>query len=248
MTVSKLFAKLEDVFPRSLSCEWDNDGLMCCPDPEAEVRKALFTLDVTAQVVDYAVKGGFDLIISHHPMIFRPLKGITDSKHVKLIRNGIAVMSFHTRLDAKEGGVNDVLASLLDLRDTARFTHEGIGVVGTLPTRMAPADFSVFVKETLRCPKLEVILTDRPCHRIAVVGGDGKDFLTDAAEAGADTYLTGSMSYNSMTDGEILGMNLLAAGHYETENPVLPYLAKTVLAVTGDILYEIFPCNRIQVL
>lgn len=248
MTVTELFSKLEERIPRALSCEWDNDGLMCCPDPQAEVKKVLFTLDVTEQAVDYAVAGGFDLIVSHHPMIFRPLKGITDPKYVKLIRNGITVMSFHTRLDAKEGGVNDVLASLFDLRDTVRLNGEGIGVVGTLPQAMPPADFAALVKETLCCPKLEVILTGRPCHRIAVVGGDGKDFLGDAALAGADTYLTGSMSYNSMTDGEALGMNLLAAGHYETEQPVLTALAADIQAIAGGVAYEIFPCNRIAVL
>ena len=248
MTVATLFQKLEERIPCSLSCEWDNDGLMCCPDPETNVNKVLFTLDVTEQAVDYAVAGGFDLIVSHHPMIFRPLTGITDPKYIKLIRNGIAVMSFHTRLDAKEGGVNDVLAGLLDLRDTVRFNGEGIGVVGTLPQAMAPSDFAALVKTVLRCPKLEVILTDRPCHRIAVVGGDGKDFLGDAALAGADTYLTGSMSYNSMTDGEALGMNLLTAGHYETEQPVLTALAADVQTITGGVAYEIFPCNRITVL
>lgn len=248
MTVATLFQKLEERIPRALSCEWDNDGLMCCPDPETNVNKVLFTLDVTDQAVDYAVAGGFDLIISHHPMIFRPLKGITDLKYVKLIRNGISVMSFHTRLDATEGGVNDVLASLLGLRDTERFIHEGIGVVGTLSAPMASADFAAFVKETLHCPRLEVILTDRPCQRIAVVGGDGKDFIGNAAAAGADTYLTGSMSYNSMTDGEALGMNLLAAGHYETEQPVLTALAAEVEAITGGVAYEIFACNRIAVL
>ncbi len=248
MTVATLYQKLEERIPRSLSCEWDNDGLMCCPDPQAEVKKVLFTLDVTEQAVDYAVAGGFDLIVSHHPMIFRPLKGITDPKYIRLIRNGVTVMSFHTRLDAKAGGVNDVLASLLGLRDTERFTHEGIGVVGTLPAPMASADFAAFLKETLHCPKLEVILTDRPCCCVAVVGGDGKDFLRDAALAGADTYLTGSMSYNSMTDGEALGMNLLAAGHYETEQPVLTALAADVEAITGGVAYEIFACNRIAVL
>ena len=247
MTVASLYERLEARFPRALSCEWDNDGLMCCPDSQAEVNKVLFTLDVTARAVDYAVAEGFDLIISHHPMIFRPLKDVTDPRLIRLIQNGIAVMSFHTRLDAQEGGVNDVLASLLDLRDTVRFSGEGIGVVGTLPGTMAPADFAALVKEILRCPKLEVILADRPCHRVAVVGGDGKDFLADADLAGADTYLTGSMSYNSMTDGEALGMSLLAAGHYETEQPVLSYLEKMVQTITGGVTTEIFACNRITV-
>jgi len=248
MTVAKLYERLEELLPRSLSCEWDNDGLMCCPDPDAEVKRVLFTLDVTAQAVDYAVAGGFDLILSHHPMIFRPLTGITDPRFIKLIQNGVSVMSFHTRLDAKEGGVNHVLAELLGLEDVVRLGEGGVGVVGNLPRAMKPDAFAALVKRALKSPKLEVVLTDRPCQRVAVVGGDGKDFLGDAAAIGADTYLTGSLSYNSMTDGEAFGMTLIAAGHYETENPVLPRLVEWVNEITGGVAYEIFACNRICVL
>ncbi len=248
MTVSELYQKLEERIPRSLSCEWDNDGLMLCPDGNAEVKKVLFTLDVTEKAVERAIEGGFDLIVSHHPMIFRPIKGITDPKLIKLIQNGISVMSFHTRLDAVEGGVNDALAAIFGLTDTARFTEEGIGVIGTLPTPLSSEDLVTLTKETLGSPKIEAILQGRPCRRLAVVGGDGKDFIEAAAEAGADAYLTGSMSYNSMTDGEALGMTLVAAGHYETENPVLPRLAEWVNEITGGAAYEIFSCNRIRVL
>ena len=248
MTVSELYQKLEERMPRSLSCEWDNDGRMLCPNGNAEVKKVLFTLDVTEEAAEKAVEGGFDLIISHHPMIFRPLKGITDPKYVKLIQNGISVMSFHTRLDAVDGGVNDVLASLLGLTDTVRFTEEGIGVIGTLPETFAAADLVSLVKTALGSPKIEAILSDRPCRRMAVVGGDGKDFIEAAVKAGADVYLTGSMSYNSMTDGEAFGMTLIAAGHYETENPVLPRLVEWVNEITGGVAYEIFACNRICVL
>ncbi len=248
MTVSELYQRLEERMPRALSCEWDNDGLMLCPDGNAEVKKVLFTLDVTEEAATYATLGGFDLIVSHHPMIFRPLKGITAPKYVKLIRKGVSVMSFHTRLDAAEGGVNDVLASLFGLTDTERFTEEGIGVIGTLPEAYASADLASLVKNTLGSPKIEAILSTGPCRRLAIVGGDGKDFIEAAAEAGADAYLTGSMSYNSMIDGEALGITLLAAGHYETETPVLSRLAQWVSEITGGVETEFFSCNSIQIL
>jgi dinuclear metal center YbgI/SA1388 family protein len=248
MTVFELYQKLEERMPRSLSCAWDNDGLMLCPNGDATVKKVLFTLDVTEAAVDHAIAGGFDLIVSHHPMIFRPLKEITDPKYVKLIQKGISVMSFHTRLDAVSGGVNDVLASLFGLADTASFTEEGIGVIGTLPESLSAEALASLVKKTLGSHKIEAILSARPCRRLAVVGGDGKDFIEAAAKAGADAYLTGNMSYNSMTDGEALGITLIAAGHYETENPVLPRLADWVTEITGGVEAEIFACNRIHII
>ena len=139
--------------------------------------------------------------------------------------------------------MNDVLASLFSLKETRRFHEEGIGVIGTLPEPMTPASFADKVKTALGSPKLETILTNRPCRRIAVVGGDGKDFLTAAAEAGADTYLTGSLSYNSMLDAETLGMNLIAAGHFETENPVLSFLAALTDAAVGRPVCDMFDCR-----
>lgn len=248
MTVTELYQKLEEWLSPELSCDWDNDGLMVCPDGEAEVKRVLLTLDVTAAAADHAAERGFDLIVSHHPLIFRPLKTLSDPRLIALVRSRIAVMSFHTRLDAAAGGVNDALAACLGLSDTERFTAEGIGVIGTLPEPLSPEAFAAKAKTVLGSPKLETIFTDRPCRRVAVVGGDGKDFVGEAALAGADTYLTGSMSYNSMTDAEALGMNLIAAGHFETENPVLRPLADRIDALLGRRACELFFSNRIAVL
>ena len=248
MTVAKLYERLEELLPRSLSCEWDNDGLMCCPDPDAEVKRVLFTLDVTAQAVDYAVAGGFDLILSHHPMIFRPLTGITDPRFIKLIQNGVSVMSFHTRLDAKEGGVNHVLAELLGLEDVVRLGEGGVGVVGNLPRAMKPDAFAALVKRALKSPKLEVVLTDRPCQRVAVVGGDGKDFLGDAAAIGADTYLTGELKHNYLADAPELGINLLAGGHFHTENLICQRIREMLLEIDPSLVVDVISSNAVRVL
>ena len=110
MTVRGLFAKLNERIPRSLSYEWDNDGLMCCPDGEREVRRVLVALDATADVCDKAILEGYDVILTHHPFIFKGLRAIDDAsaisaKAIALIKEGVSVMSFHTRLDALEGGV-----------------------------------------------------------------------------------------------------------------------------------------------
>ena len=247
MTVTELYRKLDERFPSSLSCDWDNDGLMVCPDGDAAVKRVLFTLDVTEGAVRYAAENGFGLIVSHHPLIFHPLKTLSDPRLIRLVREGISVMSFHTRLDAADGGVNDALASVLGLTGTERFTPCGIGVIGTLPEPLCPEAFAGKIKSALGAPKLETILTDRPCRRVAAVGGDGKEFLSDAAAAGADTYVTGSLSYNAMTDAESLGMNLITAGHFETEQPVLRPLAAEIDGLLGRPACEIFVCSRITI-
>ena len=114
MNVRELYRALDYRIPRSLSCDWDNDGLMCCPNSNREVGRVLIALDVTSDTVEHAIKGGYDVIISHHPFVFKGLKSLVDDggvseKAISLIQNGISVMSFHTRLDAVEGGVNDKL-------------------------------------------------------------------------------------------------------------------------------------------
>ena len=122
MKVRELYEKLEERIPRTLSCSWDNDGLMCCPDPEAEVRRVLVALDVTAEVAETAIAGRYDAVVSHHPLVFRPLRAVEPGdavakKVIRLLSAGVSVMSFHTRLDAVCGGVNDTLAAALGLSE-----------------------------------------------------------------------------------------------------------------------------------
>ena len=156
MTVGALYAELEQRIPRALSCDWDNDGLMCCPDPTAQVKRVLVALDVTGDTVRTAAEGGYDLIVSHHPMIFRPLRALEPGNHVakraiELARAGISVMSFHTRLDAVAGGVNDTLAGLLGLQDVTPF-GEGIGRVGTLDNALTLCKFAEKVRSVTGAP------------------------------------------------------------------------------------------------
>ena len=118
MTVKKLYDKITECIPENLSEPWDNDGIMCSSDLSAEVNNVLITLDITEEVVDYAIGRNFDLIISHHPLIFKPLSRVYEENHIsrkliKLISNNVSVFSFHTRADKVEGGVNDILASRL---------------------------------------------------------------------------------------------------------------------------------------
>ena len=255
MNVRELYGALEKRIPRSLSCAWDNDGLMCCPDSSREVRRVLIALDATAEVVQAAIDGGYDAIISHHPFVFKGLKALDDeggvsAKAISLIKKGISVMSFHTRLDAVEGGVNDTLCERLGLKDVEPIFEEDIplGRVGTLEDITDANTFAHMVKEALAAPI--VLLSDAglPVYRVAVLGGGGKDFVGAAGACGADTFVSGRLDYHPMTDAKDSAhpINLIEAGHFYTENPVCSSLADMINKIDENIICDIFNSNVIK--
>ncbi len=247
MTVTELYRSLENLIPRELSCSWDNDGAMCLPNGSKEVKKVLLSLDATDGAVEYAAKNGFDVIVTHHPLIFRPIKAVSDNRFVTAIKNDISIFSFHTRLDAVDGGVNTALAELLGLTDTERFGDDGLGVIGNVePT--TDREFVAFAKEKLGTPKAEAVLFDKIVTRVAVVGGDGEHYISAANAAGADLYISGRLSYNDMTDAHVYGMSMAALGHFHTENPVLDKLEKMIKVTDPAIVTEKFNCNVIETL
>jgi len=254
MKIKDLYAKLALMYPTSLSCEWDNDGLMCCSDSSREVKKVLIALDVTDDTVTEAINGGYDLIISHHPLIFKPIFALNESvnvscKLIKLIQNDISVMSFHTRLDAADGGVNDILAGILNLTDTVKFGDEStgedsIGRIGsTVVTELS--DFALSVKKVLNSPFV-LYSGDLPVHKVAVVGGDGKDYIKCAKKFSADTYVTGRASYNITAEAKNIGINIIEAGHFYTEDPVCKMLCEVVTAIAPEIITHHFNSNNIS--
>lgn len=252
MKIRELYEQLNRIIPRSLSCEWDNDGLMCCPDPDREVKKALFCLDVSDGAVELAIKEGFDVIVSHHPMIFRGIKALVDDngvngKTIRLIKAGISVMSFHTRFDAVDGGVNDTLAALFGLRNVTKLECEGIelGRVGYLNAETSLEEFASAVKEKLCAPRVSYGKCTDKVHKVAIVGGGGGDFVRAAANAGADTFLSGDIGYHTVSDAHALGINLVEAGHYYTEQPSCASLAEIVLRIDPSIETKVIESNTI---
>ena len=253
MTVKELYERLEERIPKSLSEEWDNDGLMCSPDTSAEARRALLTLDVTEEIVDFAIERSYDLIISHHPLIFRPVSHISEDNHVsrkiiKLINNGISVFSFHTRLDKVKGGVNDVLAGLFSLSDVEKFGEGELGRVGNLPREMELDEFIDLAKTVLGVDSVRLANGYNVVRRLALVGGDGKDFVGDAINSGADTYLSGRISYNLMEEASERGINLVEAGHYHTEAPVLQFLGELLNTYDMSLTVDFADSNMIEII
>jgi len=253
MTVIELYKELDRLIPRSLSCEWDNDGLMCCPEPAREARKILIALDVTSKTVDAAIEGGYDLIVSHHPLIFKGLKSINDEsfvadKAIKLIKSGISVFSFHTRLDAVSGGVNDTLASLIGLDDVSAFGDEGIGRIGTLTEQMSATELAAKIKTLLGAEGVLVSDCGKTALRVAVLGGGGEDDIGAAMAAGADTYVSGRLGYHQMTDAPDMGINLIEAGHFYTENPICPVLKEMIERICPTANCDLFFSNTVRLI
>ena len=253
MTVEELYGFLELHVPRAFSAEWDNDGLACMPEPARTVRRVLIALDATEAAVDRAVSGGFDVLLTHHPLLFRGVKALTPETNVprkllKLIGAGVSAMSLHTRLDAAEGGVSDALAAALGLTRLTPFAPEGevpCGRIGALPAPMDARAFAAHAATVLGTPAVLQIGTGT-VQKIAVVGGEGGDFVDAARAAGADLFLAGRIGYHRMLDAAENGLVAIEAGHYATEFPICHHLQELVRAADAAIEVEILPTAAIE--
>lgn len=252
--VRELYDFLNSKFPPSYSSEWDNDGLMVSDDPNREVIRVLCVLDVTDEVVDHAISNDFDVIVSHHPLIFKPLAGINccdpkSSRALKCIKNKITVMSFHTRLDAVPGGVNDVFAKLMGLTDVETLEADGEAVcrIGNLQYAKSPAEFAAAAKKALQAERILYAESGSVVKRVAVCGGDGKDFVKAVKAAGADSYITGQLSYNIMMEASEIGLNLFEAGHFHTEDFICSYLTLLILKEYTQVQTAYYSSNLIKV-
>ena len=248
-TILDIYNFLDIKCPRSLSCAWDNDGMMCVPDKNAPVTKILCALDVTERTIEEAEEEGCDCIVSHHPLIFHKLSSIHDgdvtaARVIRLLQKNIAVLSFHTRLDAASGGVNDTLCRKLGLAPTGPFGCDGeaLGRLAEYAVPMPLASFCAQVKASLGTPVLHAVSAKKQVKKLAILGGDGKDDWEAALAAGADTYLTGTMSYNTLLDATAAGLNVVAAGHYFTEIPVMETVAGWLTDEFPDITVGVAEC------
>lgn len=251
--VKELYQFLDSKFPKSYSCDWDNDGLMICDDPDREVVRVLCTMDVTDAAVDYAIANSFDVIVSHHPLIFKPLAALnTDDpksrRAFKLLRHKISVMSFHTRLDTAPGGLNDIFAKLIGLTDVNIIeSAEGNTCrIGTVEVAQTCADFAAFIKKTLQAERVLYSESGNVVKRVAICGGDGKDFINDVKAAGADSFLTGQLSYNIMEEAPEIGLNLFEAGHFHTEDFICSYLTLLILKGFTQVQTGYFNSNLVK--
>lgn len=228
MKIREVVAALERFAPLPLQESFDNAGLQVGLT-EAEVSGALLCLDVTEKVVDEAVALGCNLIVSHHPLIFRALKHITYSNDVqravaKALKNDVTVVSMHTNIDNAHGGVNFKIAEKMELEGCRFFagkTVDGIecgsGVIGELPEELAANDFILMLKRVfdVECVECNQLLR-RPIKRVAICGGAGSFLLEDAIAEHADAFVTGEMHYHEYF-GHEQEIQIAVIGHYQSE-------------------------------
>ena len=226
-TVQQIYEEMQRIAPLALAESWDNPGLLV--DCGGEVSRVLVTLDITPEVVEEAARKGCGLIVSHHPVIFSPLKKLSGQDVAfQLVKNGISAICMHTNLDAAEGGVNEVLAGIFGMREMEAFA-EGCGRVGSIEPVTVPELAKKAQKELAsRCnqpfngPAVQVKFADtgKTVRRLAVISGAGGSLFEDAIARGADCLLTGEANHHHAIDAKRLGLSLIAAGHYATEFPV----------------------------
>lgn len=239
-TVREIYQYLDGLAPFSLQMEFDNAGFLVGRGERA-VSKILVSLDITEEVAEEAAELGAELIVSHHPVIFRPAKSVTDGDPdgrvlLALAEHRIAAICAHTNLDSVAGGVNDALAQKLGLVQIEQLHQDGvdgsgrpygIGRVGstTGAPMYAPA-FAAFVKEALGANGVRYVDARRPVRRVAVGGGACADLLRDALALGCDTFVTADVKYDQFLEAKALGITLMDAGHYATEQVVCPQITE----------------------
>ena len=250
-TVREIIEKIEELAPTYLAEPWDNVGLMV-GNFEQRVTTVFVCLDVTSDNVKKAIECGADLIISHHPLIFSPVKRIVEQDISggilrNLIKNDISVYSAHTNLDNADGGTNDELAKRINLVNVRRFYDEecvdsagksldNIGRVGKLEEPMKMGDFVCMVEEALCCKSIRFVGDAEDVVRnVALCSGSGGEGIYSAYNSGADVYVTSDIKHHEAQLAFELGINLIDAGHFETENTICSFMSEYIENNFDDI-------------
>lgn len=231
MTIKDVYDLIDSFAPFASQESWDNSGIQIGA-PDLPVGGVVICLDVTPRVTEICKEKGADLIVSHHPLLFHPLRRIDpDSVSAHLIRAGINVMSAHTNFDKAPGGVNDMLCETLCLpfKKLPPPTANGFLNIMESPTPIKEDAFASLLRDRLTANAVFYPL-GKKVKRIAVCAGAGDDFAEEALQAGCDAYLTGEAHYHRYLDFAAAGVTMFTAGHYETEVHALPMLENRLRA------------------
>ena len=251
LTVKNLLETLDKIAAFGLAEQWDNVGLMV-GDPDQQIQGILIALDPTEEVLAEAKECGADCIITHHPLIFHPLKAIYTNQPLgrflrRALENEISIIGCHTNLDQAVGGVNDVLAKSLGMvepsvlalsrkdQDTAENSAAsdiGFGRIGRLAEPLSRKAFIERLCAFFNLPALRVAgQIPEEVNTVAVCGGSGSDLAEVAFAGGAQVYVTGEVKHSTARWAEASGFSIIDAGHFATENPVVESLVKRIADV-----------------
>lgn len=227
-SIRDIISAVEEFAPRSFQEEYDNSGIQTAPDVDRDCTGVMLSVDVTPGVVDEALASGCNLLLAHHPLLFRGVKSLTgatpvEAALIKAVKGDLAIYCCHTSLDNAPAGVSARMASMLGLKDVRTLDEvgpdTGSGAIGMLEAPLSPREFVALVKETFGSPVARC--SDPVAHgtisRVALCGGSGAFLIPKAFGAGADVFLTSDMKYHDFTDwgGRIF---LVDIGHHESEN------------------------------
>lgn len=235
MTVKQIFRFLDSRFPVSSACDFDNVGLLV-GDGEGKVNKALIALDCTMDIVQEAVKENCELIITHHPVIFSPLKNVIKGSIVyELIRNGISVISMHTNLDVGEGGVNSSLCSVIGLENVNFHTAcDGYVLQKGEISECSADSFAERLKLKLNTV-VKYVDGGKNIRNVLVCSGSGGDFIADAISGGFDALVTADIKHHQFLEAKDNGISLFECGHFNTEDVVIEPLCDLLKAEFSDL-------------
>lgn len=247
MKVKEIIKEMEVLAPPFLKESYDNVGLMV-GDENQDINRVLLALDCTKDVIEEAKTNKVDLIITHHPLIFRKPSKIVKSdlqgwKIIELIKNNISLYSSHTNLDIVKGGINDEIVNVLGFKTkkvidevkNPSFEGSGIGRIVDLEEYKTPEEIIKIVKEKLSVYKLRAAIGNRKIKRIAVINGSGQDYFQRALNLGADCIITGDTTYHFTSDYKEMGITIIDPGHFKTEWIVFLKVMKTIECKLKDV-------------
>lgn len=225
--VNNIIKEMELLAPTYLKEDFDNVGLMV-GDKNKEVKKVLLALDCTLKVIEEAKKENVELIITHHPLIFKRPSSITSDtlqgkKIIELIKNDISLYSSHTNLDSVENGLNDTIVSILGfdnskiLEKNKRDDKAGLGRIVSLNESIQLEDLISKIKKSLNINNLRVVKGKDKVNKIAIINGSGQDFIGKAVALGADCIITGDTTYHFASDYKEMEISILDVGHFASE-------------------------------
>jgi dinuclear metal center YbgI/SA1388 family protein len=220
---------IEDAAPKFLMEDYDNIGMMV-GDDNKEVKKVLLSLDCTKEVIKEAINLNSDLIITHHPLIFKKPKNIISGdllgdKVIALIKEDIALYSCHTNLDSTKGGINETIVNMLGFtsdeiiepKEYPNYKDCGIGRLVRLKEEISLSDIIKLVKEKLNINNMRIVKGSENVKTIAIINGSGQDLFYRAKNLGADCIITGDTTYHFASDFKEIGISIIDAGHFSTE-------------------------------
>ena len=245
-TVKDISNEIEKIAPKYLKEDYDNVGLMVGRD-DKHVSKVLLALDCTNDVIIEAIENNVDMIISHHPLLFKKPKSITTNdllgnKIISLIKEDISLYSCHTNLDSAKNGINDMLVNLLGFKSSLIIDEKesengkcGIGRLIRLEKTMCLDDLVSTIKNKLDIKGLRVAKGCDKVNTIAVINGSGQDYFYEAKKLGADCIITGDTTYHFASDYKEMGINIIDAGHFASEQIVFFNVMKNIIDKFTDI-------------